>query len=237
MGSSTPNTFTAPAQTFTVDGLLFDFDGTIIDSTPAIVTHWHRLGAELGLDPEVILQTSHGRRSIDVLQIIAPEKANWEYVSYVEGRIPKENGSDAVEIPGARQLLDSLNEAGAPWAVVTSGTRALVNGWLEVMKLAHPKYMVVAEDVEVGKPDPRCYLLGRSRLGLADGSEMLVLEDAPSGIRAGKAAGFKVVALASTHKIDELKEAGADWIVQDLRSVTLKSFNGKVEVEISNALQ
>ncbi|EEQ90332.1 glycerol 3-phosphatase 1 [Blastomyces dermatitidis ER-3] len=237
MGSSSPETFTAPAQTFSFDGLLFDFDGTIIDSTPAIVKHWHRLGAELNLDPEVILKTSHGRRSIDVLQIIAPEKANWEYVSYVEGRIPREDGRDAVEIPGARQLLDSLDEAGALWAVVTSGTKALVHGWLEVMKLAHPKYMVVAEDVEVGKPDPRCYLLGRSRLGLGDGAEMLVVEDAPSGIRAGKAAGFKVVALTSTHKIEQLKEAGADWIVQDLRSVTLKGFNGKVEIEISNALQ
>lgn len=142
-----------------------------------------------------------------------------------------------MEIPGARQLLDSLDEAGAPWAVVTSGTKALVHGWLEVLKLAYPKYMVVAEDVEVGKPDPRCYLMGRSRLGLDDGAEMLVVEDAPSGIRAGKAAGFKVAALASTHKIDDLKEAGADWIVQDLRSVTLKGCNGKVEIEISNALQ
>ncbi|OJD18824.1 hypothetical protein AJ78_01156 [Emergomyces pasteurianus Ep9510] len=237
MGSSIPETFTAPAQTLSFDGLLFDFDGTIIDSTPAIVKHWHRLGAELNLDPEVILKTSHGRRSIDVLQIIAPEKANWEYVSYIEGRIPREDGHSATEIPGARQLLDSLNDAGAPWAVVTSGTRALVQGWLEVMKLAHPKYMVVAEDVEVGKPDPRCYVLGRTRLGMAEGAEMLVLEDAPSGIRAGKAAGFKVVAVVTSHKIDELKEAGADWIVQDLRSVTLKGCNGKVEVEISNALQ
>ncbi|KKZ65645.1 glycerol 3-phosphatase 1 [[Emmonsia] crescens] len=235
MGS--PDAFTAPPQTLSFDGLLLDFDGTIIDSTAAIVRHWHRLGAELNLDPEVILRTSHGRRSIDVLQIIAPEKANWEYVSYIEGRIPKEDGQNAVEIPGARQLLDSLNDAGAPWAVVTSGTRALVDGWLEVMKLAHPKYMVVAEDVEVGKPDPRCYLMGRAKLGLGDGAEMLVVEDAPSGIQAGKAAGFKVVALTTTHKIDELKEAGADWIIQDLRSVTLKGCNGKVEVEISNALQ
>lgn len=158
-------------------------------------------------------------------------------VSYIEGRIPREDGQNAVEIPGARQLLDSLNDAGAPWAVVTSGTRALVDGWLEVMKLAHPKYMVVAEDVEVGKPDPRCYLMGRAKLGLGDGAEMLVVEDAPSGIRAGKAAGFKVVALTTTHKIDELKEAGADWIIQDLRSVTLKGCNGKVEIEISKALQ
>lgn len=37
-----------------------------------------RIGKEIGVDPNVILETSHGRRSIDVLQIISPEKANWE---------------------------------------------------------------------------------------------------------------------------------------------------------------
>lgn len=107
------------------------------------------------------------------------------------------------------------------------------------MKLAHPQNLVVAEDVQQGKPDPACYLLGRSRLGLTD-DDMLVLEDAPSGVRAGKAAGFKVVGLATTHKIEQLKEAGADWIVRDMRSVKLNGWEkdaGKVKIEISEALQ
>ncbi|KAK2754259.1 hypothetical protein FQN54_007138 [Arachnomyces sp. PD_36] len=229
--------YTGPAEVHSFDALLFDFDGTIIDSTDAIVKHWHKLGKELGVDPNVILQTSHGRRSIDVLQLYDASKANWEYVSKIEGLIPREYGRDAVEIPGARALLDSLEGASAPWAVVTSGTRALVDGWLEVMKLAHPKNLVVAEDVPIGKPDPTCYLLGRSRLGLNSETSILVLEDAPSGIKAGKAAGFKVVALATTHKIEQLKEAGADWIVKDMRSVTLKKYEGKVEVEIRDTLE
>lgn len=66
--------------------------------------------------------------------------------------LPKKFGSDAVEIPGARQLLDSLEEAKAPWAIVTSGTPALVEGWLEVMQLARPKNLVTADDVDNGKP-------------------------------------------------------------------------------------
>ena len=158
-------------------------------------------------------------------------------VSKMEGVIPREYGLDAAEIPGARGLLENIDKAGAPWAVVTSGTRALVDGWLEVMKLSHPKNLVVAEDVEVGKPDPRCYLLGRSRLGLESEAKILVIEDAPSGIKAGKAAGFKVVALATTHKLEQLKEAGADWIVEDMRSVTLKRYEGKMDIEIKNTLQ
>lgn len=155
----------------------------------------------------------------------------------MEGRIPKEFGGDAVEIPGARKLLEKLDDLEAPWAVVTSGTRALVSGWLDVLKLAEPKTMVVAEDVENGKPDPACYLLGRSRLGLLDRSDLVVVEDAPSGIKAGKAAGLKVIGLATTHTIDQVRDAGADWILQDLRCVSIKHVqNGRVEVEIVNSL-
>ena len=184
----------------------------------------------------MILATSHGRRSIDVLKLYDEKKANWEYISHMEGLIPREFGQDAIEIPGARKLLASLDEVNAPWAVVTSGTRALIDGWTGVMKLAHPKHMVVAEDVTNGKPDPSCYLLGRSRLGLENTSNILVVEDAPSGIRAGKAAGFSVVGLVTTHSLEQVKDAGADWIVRDLRDVAVKkSEAGIVEIEIMNA--
>ncbi|KAI9674691.1 MAG: hypothetical protein M1817_001594 [Caeruleum heppii] len=214
-------------------GLLIDMDGTIVDSTEAIVKHWHKIGKELGADPNVILATSHGRRSIDTLRIYDPKLANWEYVSKIEGLIPKEFGQDAVEIPGGRALLDELERLQAPWAIVTSGTRPLVTGWLEVLQLAHPRHLVVAEDVEKGKPDPACYVLGRQRLGLSPGSAMLVLEDSPSGIRAGKAAGCKVVGLTTTHSVDQIREAGADWIVDDLRAVRVKGRNhGTRELEV-----
>ena len=52
--------------------------GTIVDSTDAIVKHWHLLGKEIGVDPDVILATSHGRRSIDVLRLYDESKANWD---------------------------------------------------------------------------------------------------------------------------------------------------------------
>jgi glycerol 3-phosphatase-1 len=72
------SSFSAPAETITFHGLLFDMDGTIIDSTDAIVKHWHKIGKEIGVDPNVILATSHGRRSIDVLKIYDPKLANME---------------------------------------------------------------------------------------------------------------------------------------------------------------
>ena len=158
-------------------------------------------------------------------------------ISEAEGRVPKEFGNDAVEIPGARKLLTDLDDQNVPWAVVTSGTKPLVHGWLDRLQLAEPKTMVTAEEVDNGKPDPACYLLGRKRLGMADKPDLIVLEDAPSGIRAGKLAGFKVIGLATTHTLDQIREAGADWILEDLRSVSLKVFTaGKVELELKNIL-
>ncbi|KAF2131405.1 HAD-like protein [Dothidotthia symphoricarpi CBS 119687] len=232
--------FSAPAQTIKCHGLLFDMDGTIIDSTDAIVKHWHRIGKEIGVDPDVILATSHGRRSIDVLQIYEPKLANWEYICHAEGLIPKEFGEDAIEIPGSRAMLDSLDEQAVPWCIVTSGTRPLVIGWLDRMKLAHPKNIVTAEDVLNGKPDPACYQMGKDKLGLHKNSaSIVVFEDAPAGIRSGKAAGYTVVALHTTHSLKQLMEAGADYIVQDMRSVTLKSWDstaGEGQLEITNAL-
>lgn len=144
--------FTAPAEEVTCHGFLFDMDGTIIDSTEAVVKNWHKIGREIGVDPEVILATSHGRRSIDVLKIYEPKLANWDYVKANEALIPKEFGADAIEIPGSRAILDQLQAMAAPWAIVTSGTRLLVSGWLDRLELAHPKNLVTAEDVSNGKP-------------------------------------------------------------------------------------
>ncbi|EXJ68386.1 glycerol 3-phosphatase 1 [Cladophialophora psammophila CBS 110553] len=237
MGSVEQLNFSAPPEIASARGLLLDFDGTIIDSTAAIIKHWHKQGEIMGVDPNVILASSHGRRSIDVIKMYDPSKANWDYIIHQESLIPKEFGQDAEEIPGARKLLTTLDDANVPWAVVTSGTRGLVTGWIEVLKLAHPRTIVVAEDVENGKPDPTCYLLGRRRLRLPETAEMIVFEDAPAGVCAGKAAGFKVIALSTTHTVGQLKEAGADWIVEDLRSVKLKNFkDGVIQVEIINGL-
>jgi len=161
-------------------------------------------------------------------------------VNQVEGQIPKEFGADAVEIPGSRKILDALEQHSVPWCIVTSGTRPLVTGWLDIMKLAHPENLVVAEDVKHGKPDPEGYALGCAKLNLPQKEpKVVVFEDAPAGVRAGKAAGFKVVALATTHSLEQLKEAGADWIVKDMESVQFKNWDktaGEVQIEIVNAL-
>lgn len=72
-------------------------------------------------------------------------------------------------------------------------------------------------------------------------SRVVVVEDSPAGIRAGKAAGCQVLAVATTHSTARIKDAGADWIIQDLRSTTLVepagSETAQVQLEIRNALE
>lgn len=143
---------------------------------------------------------------------------------------------------------------------MTSGTRPLVQGWIDRLGLAQPTHLVTAEMVERGKPDPAAYLEGAKRLGLSlpplaaggtssaskttstttdkRGEQVLVLEDAPSGIRAGRAAGFRVVALATSHEVHELRDAGADWIVRDMRSVEFLGWEGgQAHIRLRNALR
>ncbi|KAI9927515.1 hypothetical protein ASPWEDRAFT_673647 [Aspergillus wentii DTO 134E9] len=97
---------------------------------------------------------------------------------------------------------------------------------------------VAAEDVQVDKPDPRGYRLGRKCLELGNSTSISVLQDAPLRIRAGKAAGFEVLAVNTTHSLDTLQETSPYWITKDLSSVTVTGVdkNGRVQIEVMNAL-
>jgi len=106
------------------------------------------------------------------------------------------------------------------------------------LKLPIPEHLVVAEDVENGKPDPSCYLLGKEKLGLTADAEVLVLEDSPAGIKAGKAAGCKVLGVVTSHTVEQVLNAGPDWIVKDLRSVRVVGHSQeRVELEFSDGLE
>jgi glycerol 3-phosphatase-1 len=156
----------------------------------------------------------------------------------MEGLLPLNHAESAIEIPGARSLLTSLISLSAPWAIVTSGSIPLVTGWLQVLNLPTPEHLITAESVTNGKPDPACYRMGRERLGLAgDEKRLLVLEDAPAGIKAGKAAGCVVVGLVTSHSVEEVLAAGPDYVVRDLESVRVaRAEAGRVVVEVRDGL-
>ena len=89
-----------------------------------------------------------------------------------------------------------------------------------------------------GKPDPEGYISARKKLGLSEKAKCLVVEDSPAGIVAGRRAGFRVLAVATTHDVARLREAGPAWIVRDLESLEVVSVEGgKVTVRIKGVLR
>jgi glycerol-1-phosphatase len=144
-------------------------------------------------------------------------------VTKMETSIPSELAHDSREVYGASTLLYELQFAHVPWAIVTSCTRALLFGWVEKLALPPPLQTVAAEDVRAGKPDPACYTLARERLEREAHAPLLVVEDSTTGVKAGKAAGCKVLGVATNVNGDALREAGADWVVINYAGLEIKT--------------
>jgi len=205
---------------FACRGVLLDMDGVLVDSTPAVARVWRKWAEERGLDAEKVIDTAHGRRSIETIRIFAPEvDAVRENLRVEQMEIDDKEGVTA--LPGAADFLRSL-PAGS-YAIVTSATRALAEARLEYAGLPVPRHMVSADDVENGKPSPEPFLKGASLLGL-EPRDSIVFEDAPSGIQAAHAAGMKVIALTTTYRAEELGEA--DATVPSLAGIRVRFENG-----------
>lgn len=199
--------------------ILFDMDGVLIDSTPAVARVWSQWAQERGFDPEKVVRMAHGRPSISTIRDLLPnadhEAENREVerreIADLEGVVP---------LPGARRLLASLPPE--RYAIVTSSTRKLAEARLRAAELPLPKFFVTSTDIVNGKPHPEPYLKAADKLGVS-AEDCIVVEDVPSGIRSGKAAGARVIAFPTTVKEEELRAAGADWILQDCESISMVS--------------
>ena len=211
-------------------GLLFDLDGVLIDSTPAVTRVWTEWAIEHGFDPQKVVRKAHGRPSIATIREYLPD-ANHELENREVERREIEDLEGVVALPGARELLSALPMD--RWAIVTSCTRRLAEARLRAAGLPNPGRIVTADDVKKGKPDPEPYLKGASSLGFP-AEECVVVEDVPAGIRSGKAADARVVALRTTVSDAELKEAGADWIVNDCRSILAGATNDGLELMLKD---
>jgi sugar-phosphatase len=200
-------------------GLLFDLDGVLVDSTPAVARVWAGWAREHGFERDEVVKKAHGRPSITTIRELLPgadhaaedREVERREIADIEGVIP---------LPGAMELLQALPVE--RWAIVTSCTRALAHVRIAAAGLPKPKHVVTATDVKHGKPDPEPYLKGALILGVP-ATECIVIEDAPAGIRAGKAAGARVLALRTTASDTELQQAGANWIVDDCAELFLDS--------------
>lgn len=195
--------------------ILFDMDGTLVDSTAIVERIWARFADEHGLPIEEILATSHGVKASDTIRRYAPSlDADAAAADIAAFEITQTEGT--VEIPGAAAFSAALPSGS--FALVTSAPRALALVRLDLCGIEVPRVVVAAEDVVNGKPDPEPYLSAAQQLGV-DPADCIVFEDAPAGIRAGLAAGMRVVVVGAT---DDESALGLPKIV-DYSSVTVRS--------------
>jgi len=200
-------------------GLLFDMDGVLVDSTPAVARAWKVWANEHGFDPTQVVKRAHGRPSLVCIQELLPYASPETHLTEDSWMQQAEihDVADVVALPGAAELLSRLPPDG--FAVVTSAVRELAEVRLRAAGiLQFVRHMVTASDIQNGKPDPEPYLSGAAALGFSP-ANCVVIEDAPSGVRSGKAAGCRVLAIRTTTRDPELLAGGADWIVNDCASI------------------
>ena len=216
-------------DTIRCSAVLFDLDGVLIDSTPAVTRVWHRWAVEHGFDPETVVHFAHGRPSRITIRELLPNADISLENREVESR-EMEDLEGVVLLPGAGQLLSSLPPE--RWTIATSCTRSLAEVRLRAAGLPIPKAMITATDVKIGKPDPEPYLEAAAGLGFA-ADDCIVVEDAPAGVRAGKAAGARVIAFLTTMIRRSLEDAGADWIVQNCADITASNDGDGLRLSLS----
>jgi sugar-phosphatase len=197
--------------------LLFDLDGVLINSTPAVARVWRQWAVEHGFNPEEVVARAHGRPSLTTIREFLPNADHQVENREVERR-EIEDLDGVVPLPGALDLLSSLPED--RWTIVTSCTRPLAEVRIQAAGFPLPRKMITSNDIEHGKPHPEPYLKGAALLGVP-AMECVVLEDVPAGVRAGKSAGANVIAFTTTVKATGLKDAGADWILNNCADIRL----------------
>ena len=189
-----------------VDALIFDMDGVVIDSGDVYARHWRTWGAEHGYDYDRDIAHVHpGRPPVETVRIVAPHlDPQAEAVAFNERLDADDSEAPISVMPGAAALLASL--PADRWTIATSAYRPIAREWLAQVGLPVPPALVTVDDIENGKPAPDPYLKAAANLGV-DPARCLVVEDAPAGISAAKAAGATVLALRTTHGPEDLGEA------------------------------
>lgn len=197
--------------------LLFDMDGVLLDSTPAVARVWTHWALRHGFDPAEVVHRAHGRPSITTVREYLP---NGDHLAENE-EIARDEITDLdgiVPLPGALELLSALPRG--RWTIVTSCTRRLAEARVKTSGLPLPEAFVTSNDITNGKPAPDPYLKGAEILGFA-ARDCVVVEDAPAGVRSGKIAGARVIALRTTLAERELWDAGTDWVLRDCAAISL----------------
>jgi len=206
-----------------IQAILFDLDGLMVDSEPHSLASWQAVLSLRGVVLEqTVIDRMFGLRQLEAAQMLiqvyglsdqptmlAREKEEYQ-IDHLNGQIKS--------MPGLFELLPEIARHGLRTAVASSGARHYVHAVLQTISLAgYFQTIITGDDVTNGKPAPDIFLAAARALQI-EPQRCLVLEDAPSGVRAAKAAGMRCVAIPNDHT-RALDLSSADLILPSLMAV------------------
>jgi sugar-phosphatase len=209
----------AGTHEFMCAAVLFDLDGVLVASQPLIERQLRSWADLQGLDAATVIRLSHGRTDVELVREVAPHLDAEEQAGFMAER----EALDTYGLKpcrGAAEIITLLPEH--KWGIVTSGHSSVARARLSAAGLPEPQVLVTAERVQRGKPAPDGYLLGAHLLGV-DPKDCVVVEDAPAGVSAARAAGAQVIGVDPTNELD----LGADIAVTGLDTIQVKSCLGR----------
>ena len=206
-------------------GVVFDMDGVLIDSADAHFHSWRDLGDENDLTiTRAQFDASFGMHNADIIPALFGPVDDQRLAALADRKETIYRDiirDDPPLVEGAASLIRDLHHAGVAVGIGSSGPLANIRLVLEALGVAALiRAIVSAEDVTRGKPDPQVFTTACSRLGLPP-HRCVVVEDAPAGVAAGKAAGASVVGVMMYHSAERL--ARADHIVPRLADLTVQA--------------
>jgi HAD superfamily hydrolase (TIGR01509 family) len=199
--------------------LLLDLDGTLAETDSLHLPTWVAALRPYGVevDEEFYKERISGRLNPEIVGELLPHLSEQEGREIAETKESdfRDRAGDLEPLPGLREFLEASKSRGCDLALVTNAPKENVHAILRGLELEHffdP--VVLAEEVEAGKPHPAPYTAALDRLSVSS-EEALAFEDSPSGVSSAVAAGVPTVGVASTQEPQKLLDAGAFVVVED----------------------
>jgi len=208
--------------------LLFDLDGTLAETNSVHYLSWVEILEPHGYDVtwDFYRDRISGRLSPEVVKDLLPGLSPEEGRKIADSKEANfRERSDTLEpLPGLLEFIGKWRERGMGLSLVTNAPKENVLAVLRALDLEDTfEPVILASDVDTGKPDPAPYNAALEALG-APADEAVAFEDSPSGIVSSVAAGIPTVGIASTHEPEDLEELGVDLIVRDFTDSELDAF-------------
>ena len=201
---------------------VLDLDGTLVDSVYQHVLAWQealeaggielsvwrihrRIGMSGGLFVGALLRETGQPVDADLVARL----------QQVHTEAYRRRATDLRLLPGSRELLARLTEAGVPWAIATSGLIEAARPTLELLGVPPEVPVVTRDQVAHAKPDPDLFLAAAERLGADLGDAVVVGDSVWDLLAARRARALGIGVLSGGYGREELERAGAYRVYQD----------------------